>query len=161
MPSINNNHGYNLGLIFLQAGESAHERIHGKLHHNLNNLSLLNEQNKHLHNLISKLSEVKKTKKADFTNDEEFQESKRCIDELDPYVFGHSQSLVWNSEDGIEITLQRLDSKVRMQVADISALNSEMGQDHEDKIQLTDIVKRSLDEHARHNESIISKQRQR
>src|SRR5689334_15345434 len=103
---VQQNHGYNLGRMFLEVQEKSFQHLEGKINDRVDELNRLNENNRSLEKLITRLTHAKKEKKADFTNDEEM---KGVIDTVHGFakdVFGYPDNLyVWKTEEDIDRTL--------------------------------------------------------
>lgn len=163
--------GYNVGLEFLLAQQKAFDFTEQHIYELIDSLTLFNDQNRDLAKLNAALTHAKKDKKdADFSEDEEMQETIHRIHEFSPEIFGHvatnqdvehkydSKMYVFKLAD-IETFLAFLDSSVRNQVSQINQTNMYINQNYEDRIQYTETAQKTLEMLIRHIESILGKMR--
>lgn len=112
--------GYNLGLEFLKAQETAFNVTEGKIHTLVNDLSLLNDQNRDLQKLVAALTHAKQDKKsADFSDDIEMQQTIDRIHQLNPEILG-TPIYIFRTED-LDTTLTLLDNQVKDQVTKVNS----------------------------------------
>lgn len=161
--------GYNLALEFLQAQQKAFDHTEGNINTLISTLSLLNDQNRDLQKLIAALTHSKKDKKdADFSEDEEMQETIRRIHDFSPQIFGsfvnhdgieqeYDPKIYVFKLDDIETSLTLLDSSVKDQVSKVNETTMYINQGYEDRIQYTENAQKTLEMLTRHIDSILGK----
>lgn len=162
-------HGYNLALEFLQAQQKAFDFTETNINSLISNLSLLNDQNRELQKLIAALTHAKKDKKdADFSEDQDMQETIRRIHDLNPQIFGsfvnydelqdvYDPKIYVFKLDDIETSLSLLDSAVKDQVSKVNETTMYINQGYEDRIQYTENAQKTLEMLMRHIDSILGK----
>jgi hypothetical protein len=151
--------GYNLGIEFLRAQDLAFRATEDKILARIDELSLLNEQNRDLQKLVTALTRAKqdKSKKTvDFSDDIEMQHAIDRIHQLNPEIFG-TPVYIFRAEE-IETTLTLLDNQVKDQVTRINTVTMYINQDYQERVQYTENAQKTLDMLNRHTESIIRKQ---
>jgi len=106
----------------------------------ISKLESLNIENEALHDLITSLTAQKEnSKKADFRKNDEMRNLIDQVDKINPKIFeGMKDKYFWENEKKIEITLQALDSQVKMQVSKVSETQMYIGQGFQEIVQYTE-----------------------
>jgi len=119
--------------------------------------------------LIAALTHAKKDKKdADFSEDQDMQETIRRIHDLNPQIFGsfvnydeiqdvYDPKIYVFKLDDIETSLSLLDSSVKDQVSKVNETTMYINQGYEDRIQYTENAQKTLEMLMRHIDSILGK----